>query len=132
MAKAPAKKTEENPLEAKMQALASAMATVSESVSTINERLSELEPKVDRVLPREGPVPIEVWLSLDREAVIANALKGCIEGILANAPLHNLGDPHMQAEYARIAVGMAEVFLLEVAKKKNQVPTGESNEQDTE
>jgi hypothetical protein len=129
MAKATTKKIEETPLEDKMQALANAMATLSESVSTINERLSELEPKVERVLPREGPVPIEVWLSLDKETVVANALKGCIEGILANAPLHNLGDPNMQAEYARIAVGMAEVFLLEVAKKKNQVNKGECCEQ---
>ena len=132
MAKATTKKIQETPLEDKMQALANAVASLSESVATINERLSDLEPKVERVLPREGPVPIEVWLSLDKETVVANALKGCIEGILANAPLHNLGEPRMQAEYARIAVGMAEVFLLEVAKKKNQVPAGESNEQDTE
>jgi hypothetical protein len=128
---AKAKSVEANPLEDKMQALAGTVSTFAESISTINERLSDLEPKIARILPREGPVPMEIWLSLDKDVIVSNALKGCIEGILANAPLHNMDNPHMQETYATIALNMAEVFLAEIAKRRNELVTEKPNEDDS-
>lgn len=117
MAKAATKAPVENP---KIQALATALAGVTESIQMMNERLTEAEQSLSRVVPRETLVPAEVWLSLGKEAVLAATIKGCVEGILSNAPLHNLGSKDMQEVYAKLALEMADTFLVEFALKGNQ------------
>lgn len=117
MAKTATKAPVENP---KIQAIATALAGVTESIQMMNERLTEAEQSLSRVVPRETLVPAEVWLSLGKEEVLSATIKGCVEGILSNAPLHNLGSKNMQETYAKLALEMADTFLVEFALKGNQ------------
>ena len=126
---AKAKQTAPPQDDAKLQALATALAGITESIQEMNKRLSKAEEELSRVIPRETLVPAQVWLSLEKEAVLAATIKGCVEGILSNAPLHNLGSKNMQETYAKLALEMADTFLVEFALKGNQKVV--TNEQDS-
>lgn len=108
-----------------------ATATISESVGLLNERLSVLESKVDHMTPKDSLVPREIWSSLGHEAVVAAAIKGAIEGVLSNAPLHNLNRGDTQQVYAKMAFELAEKILIFYGERLNQTVKKETADEDS-
>ena len=127
-----AKAQDDKILQAQLDSLGSKIEGILDSIGLINERLSQTEINVNRCLPRESLVPLEVWSKIGHEELLVTSVKGTLEGLLQTVPLHQLMTENSRQHYATIVFSMAETMLLEYGQRLNQVVASEEEESQDE
>ncbi|MAH50381.1 hypothetical protein CMI37_31455 [Candidatus Pacearchaeota archaeon] len=109
--------------------LSSQISALQDTVALINDRLTTAEATVARLAPRENLVPAEVWAKLGESAILGSAVQAGITAALTNVPLATIAKGALRANYADIALDMAETILVQAAKRMGRelAPTSPEN-----